>query len=487
MVVPTVHWEDIKLALSLYPDKYDYEMIYFAYQLALRAHGTQTRASGEPYIHHPLAIARRLIDFKADQDTIIAGLLHDVPEDTDISISEIEKDFGSGVAQIVNGVTKLSALKYRGMERYAENLRKMFLAMAQDIRVVLVKCADRLHNLETLEALPDEKRKRIAIESIEIYAPIADRLGMGAVKTLLEDLAFPYAYPNEHRVLMQNLADILPQLEENLSQVQKKLPSLFFKSHVPILSLSGRRKGLLSLHRKLKNYENDLSRIYDIIALRAIVPDIGACYHALGVIHAEFTPLPGRIKDYIALPKENGYQSLHTTVFTGSSEGAGHVLEIQIRTQEMHEQAEYGIAAHWSYKDKNGTERARLEWLKELAQWQQGLSSEQFLEGLRLEVFRNRIFCLTPNGDVINLPEGSTPIDFAYAVHTDIGNACVGARVNDVITPLDKELRSGDVVKILTDKNRKKPNADWLSFARTSGAKEKIRQRLREIEVKKNL
>lgn len=484
-----VSWNDLKLEAEKSKIPLDLDLLQLAYELANQAHQGQLRATGEPYIHHPLATAKKLIEMQMEQDVVIAGLLHDVPEDTSVTIEAIEKDFGSKIAKLVAGVTKLSNLKYRGLERYAENLRKMFIAMSADIRVIIIKFADRWHNLTTLEGLKPEKRERIAREALEIYVPIADRLGIGGIKTELEDLAFQWLQPKEFAWLQNEIASSLPMLEDNLNQMEIELKSIFIKDQVKIISQSSRRKGLYSLYKKLINHDRDLNRIFDLIALRIIVPDISSCYQALGSIHAEFTPLPGRIKDYIALPKANGYQSLHTTIFTKRGDHSvidgRQVLEIQIRTPEMHEQAEYGITAHWHYKEHGATkaDTEQLKWVKDLVEWQKHISNEDLVDNLKMDIFKHRIFVLTPNGDAINLPEDATVIDFAYALHTDIGNSCVGARVNAKMVPLNTILKSGDVVEILRDKNRKKPNVDWLSFAVTSGAKEKMNRKLRELDA----
>lgn len=483
-----VTWPEVLAAAKATNGRIDTEILQLAYDMAEQAHRGQIRASGEPYIHHPLAVAKKLIELQTEQDVVVAGLLHDVPEDTDVPIEVIQKDFGTTVANLVAGVTKLSKIKYRGMERYAENLRKMFVAMSSDIRVILIKFADRWHNLTTLGALPEDKRARIAREVIEIYAPIADRLGMGVMKTQLEEMAFAWLDPKDYKWTTKLVESSLPVLEKNLHEITEQLIGMLKKNNITIISVNGRRKGIYSLYKKLLARDRDINRVFDLIALRIIVPDISSCYHALGLIHSVYVPMPGRMKDYIALPKANGYQSLHTTVLTGQSDnvdGKQHVLEIQIRTEEMHEQAEYGItASHWQYKERGSKKRIdqQLQWVHELVEWQRTASNEELIEGLRADVFKNRIFILTPSGDPINLPDGATPIDFAYAVHTDIGNSCVGARINGNMVSLDTELKSGDMVEILTDKNRKKPNPDWIQKVVTSHARSKIRQRLRESQ-----
>lgn len=460
----------------------DLDLVRLAYETAEQAHAGQTRLSGDPVITHPLAVACKLAELHLDEETIIAGLLHDVPEDTSVTLEDIRRDFGDGVAQLVDGVTKLGTLKYRGMERYVENLRKMFVAMAEDIRVILIKFADRIHNLQTLAAHPKpEKRLRIALESLEIYAPIANRLGMGGIKGELEDLAFPYVKPKEYaatkRLLEERLGDITGLLDNVMNTIAFDLR----KRDVHVLDIHGRQKHLFSLYRKLQrpDIDGDLTKVYDLVAVRVIVGSVADCYTALGLIHSLWRPLPGRIKDFIAQPKPNGYQSIHTTVFGPN----GQILEIQIRDKEMHSLAEFGIAAHWHYDESGKPKRGRgdihskLAWVRELSEWQQEIEDEtQYLESLKIDVFRNRIFCFTPKGDVIDLPEAASAIDFAYAVHSDLGNHVTGVRINGQYQHVTTELKSGDVVEIVTDKNRKTPNADWLPYVKTHLARERIRK-----------
>ncbi len=455
----------------------DLDMLKLAFDFALDAHKGQNRVSGEPYIMHPLATSQKLAEMRLDMTTVIAGLLHDVPEDTEHTLEEIEKNFGHDVAKLVAGITKLGQLKYRGMERYAENLRKMFVAMSDDIRVILIKFADRLHNLKTLGALPPEKQYRIARETLEIYAPIADRLSIGKIKGELEDLAFKYVYPEDFKWINKIIPGEYRAKERYLEKIKDEVRKKLAQSNIEIneISLQGRTKHLYSLYKKLLRPEinRDISRVYDLIALRLIVPNIADCYGSLGILHGMYRPMPGRIKDYIANPKPNGYQSLHTTIFTDD----GEVVEFQIRTKEMHELAEYGIAAHWNYKETGGKINAKnLKWLNELVEWQKQIKdNDQFLQTIKFDIFQNRIFVFTPHGDVIELPEGATPIDFAYHVHSSLGDKCVGAKVNDQLVNLGYQLKSGDIVEIITDKNRKTPNPDWLDMAKTSMAKSKIR------------
>lgn len=458
----------------------DLDLIERAYNFSEKAHAGQKRKSGEPYFEHPKATAYKLATFRMDDETIAAGLLHDVPEDTDFDLRDIKKEFGSEIASLVEGVTKLGRLKYRGMQRYVENLRRMFVAMAKDIRVIVIKFADRMHNLETLDALPPDKRRRVALESLEIYAPIADRLGMGDVKGQLEDLAFPYVYPDEYTWLRKKITARQREMEKIMERLQKQVEETLQEHHVPYISVHGRSKHTYSLYKKLLRHNRDLEHIYDLVALRVVVADVSRCYETLGLIHKICPPLKGRIKDYIAQPKPNGYRSLHTTVFTAN----GEIAEIQIRTPEMHEEAEYGIAAHWHYKEIGHYDipKEKYAWVEQIAKLQKEINDdEQYLESLKIDIFQTRIFVFTPRGDVIDLPEDATPIDFAYHIHTDIGHKCVGGRINDQMVPLDTKLKSGDVVEILVDKNRKLPNPDWVQIAKTHSAKRHILHKLNKL------
>jgi GTP pyrophosphokinase len=467
--------EGLITKVKTYLPDIDTTMLVLAYDFADKAHQGQNRASGLAYITHPLATAYNLADLKSDYATIVAGLLHDVPEDTEVTLAEIEKNFGKEVAKLVNGITKLGRIKYRGIERYAENLRKMFIAMAKDIRVIFIKFADRLHNLQTLSYLPPEKQKRIAMETLEIYTPIADRLGMSEIKHKLEDLAFSILFPAEYEWVLSLRQEPLSRQIKNLEKIKKILAKHLSDENINYISIHGRTKRIYSLYKKLLQKDRDINRIYDLIALRVIVPNIQSCYTTIGIIHGLWLPLKGKIKDYIATPKPNGYQSIHTTVFANE----GQIIEFQIRTSEMHEQAEYGIAAHWHYKEKGSMKipEKQAKWIKELLDIQKKVKdSEQYLQQIKLDLFNDRIFIFTPKGDVIELPEDATPIDFAYHVHTDMGNKCMGAKINDQIASLDTKLKSGDMVEILLDKNRKKPNEDWARFVKTKTAKDHIRQ-----------
>lgn len=457
------------------------QLVSDAYQLAAMAHSGQKRHSGEDYIQHPLAVAMKLAEMKTDVTTIIAGLLHDVPENTSITLAEVENAFGKEVASLVEGVTKLGILKYRGLDRYTENLRKMFMAMAEDIRVIIIRFADRLHNLQTLEWQRPDKRRRIALESIEVYAAIAHRLGMWQIKSELEDLSFPYAYPKEYQWTMSLTQDKIKIQEKYLEKIKQIVTKKLVAQKISFKNISVRKKHLYSLYKKLVKKEGDLNKIYDIIALRIIVDNVPDCYKILGLIHQAWTPLKGRIKDYIAQPKANGYQSLHTTVFCEQ----GQIVEFQIRDQHMEDISEHGVAAHWLYKEtpsgKSKIQKDRLVWVEALKELQNNSESHQeFLEKIKSDIIKNRILVFTPKGDVIDLPEGATPIDFAYRIHSDLGNACRGAIINDQLVSLDTPIKSGDVVSILINKNKKKPNSDWLQIAKTYQAKEKIRDALKK-------
>lgn len=467
------------------------------------AHSGQYRKSGEAYIIHSLHAARTLAEIGMDEITIAAGLLHDVPEDTPVTLDEIAKKFGKEVSYLVDGITKLSKIRLQGsqQEYFLENLRKMFLAMAQDIRVVIIKLADRLHNMRTLDALPPEKALRIAKETFEIYVPIANRLGIGEIKAELEDLCFRYLEPENYERVKKLEETYLHDSESYLKRVREKLTELLKNEAIVVKNIETRTKNLYRLHRKLQNHDSDIKRIYDLLAIRIIVPSVSNCYEALGIIHREYRPMVGRIKDYISLPKPNGYQSLHTTIFGPE----GRILEIQIRTEQMNDEAEYGIAAHWMYteKQKGGWRdffvrkkapaankidikaspkaKENLTWINQLREWQKdiGRDDAEFMEGLKIEFFKNHIFAFTPQGDIIELPEEATPIDFAYAIHTDVGHRTNGAKVDGKMVPLDYQIHNAQVVEILTTKDMKKPNKDWLRFVKTSHAKQAIRRELR--------
>ncbi|MEK7649893.1 MAG: RelA/SpoT family protein [Patescibacteria group bacterium] len=463
-------------------------LIKKAFDLSVSSHAGQMRASGDPYITHPIAVAEKLITLKLDAPAIAAALLHDVLEDTELTKEEVERELGSEVAFLVESLTKFDRVRYRGFERAAESMRKMFLAVAEDIRVVIIKLADRLHNMHTLGALAPEKQKRIATETLEIYAPLAYRLGMGEMKGELEDLAFPIIYPVEAKKLAADVKKILPTRTEYVARVAPLVERELHAGGVSHASVNFREKHYYSLWKKLQRYDNDISRITDLVALRIIVDTVEQCYQALGIIHAAWRPVPGRIKDYISMPKPNGYQSLHTTVFCEDD----IMAEFQIRTRAMHEAAEFGVTAHWAYveggKPKAGVKVAeeKIAWIHKLQEWQrdfaEGASNEEFVEALKIDFFRDRIFVLTPRGEVIDLPEGATPIDFAYHVHSEIGDHMTGAKVNGKMVPFTYALASGDTTEVITAKNAK-PNPDWLTIARSSVARGHIRAALRRMGI----
>lgn len=455
----------------------DISLIERAYAAAQKAHEGQKRFSGEPYFIHVYETAKKLAEIGMDAPTVAAGFLHDSVEDNLLSEEVVLKDFGEEVLFLVSGVTKLGKLRYQGLERHAESLRKLFIATAQDVRVLVIRLADRLHNVKTLSAIPSEdKRKRIAIETIEVFVPLADRLGMGMLRGELEDAAFQYAFPKEYKEVHEILKERKALDQEYVTKVHRSLQKKLAEAGVKAVRMDERVKHMYSLYQKLKRKSMESDKIYDIVALRVIVPTISDCYTTLGVIHNTWRPLPGRIKDYIAIPKPNGYQSLHTTIFTGD----GGIAEIQIRTPEMHEEAEYGIASHLSYKGHpvkavNGGTKKEPPWIAQLLDWQKNVSeSKEFLSELKMDFFKHRVFVFTPKGDVIDLPDESSVVDFAYAIHTDIGNHMSGARVNKKMVSLDTKLHNGDIVEILTRKDAK-PSSKWLKAARTTLARKQIR------------
>jgi GTP diphosphokinase / guanosine-3',5'-bis(diphosphate) 3'-diphosphatase len=451
----------------------DLKLIKKAYEFANVAHAGQKRATGVDYIEHSLNTAYNLAELRLSTAIIMAGLLHDVPEDTERTLEEIKKEFGSDIAKMVEGITKLSNIKYRGIERYVENLRKMFVAMAEDIRVILIKFADRLHNLQTLYALPANKQKRIAMETLEIYTPIANRLGIGELQSKLEDAAFKYSNPDEYNFIEQLIKTNLPQKKEALNRMTIAIKKELEDSKTSYLKIFGRTKHYYSYYRKYLKYNKNEKNIYDLIAIRIIVDSVVNCYTILGIIHNKYKPIRGKIKDYIAQPKPNGYQSLHTAVFGENNE----VIEIQIRTQEMNDQAEFGIASHWNYKENKSDSYKNISWVNELASWLKNIQdNDEFLEGAKIDIFKNRIFVFTPKGDVIDLPEDASPVDFAYHIHTDIGDRCTQALVNSEMVQLKHKLKNGDVVEILINKNKKGPNPDWLKFVKTRTARSHIEQ-----------
>lgn len=464
-----------------------------AYTVANEAHKGQKRKSGADYIEHTLETARILAEIGMESRTIAAGLLHDVPEDTTFTLEQVKEKFGAEVADLVDGVTKLGKIKLRGSreEYFLENLRKMFLAMAADIRVVIIKLADRLHNMRTLSHLPLEKQERIARETMEIYAPIANRLGIGEIKGELEDLCFKYLDAENYATTLNLVEKHIHESDTYIASATETFKKELQKEGVPIIDITGRSKHLYRLYLKLKQHDMDIHRIYDLVAIRVIVPSITNCYEALGLIHKKYRPMVGRIKDYISLPKPNGYQSLHTTIFGPES----RILEIQIRTQKMHDEAEFGIAAHWIYTEKEKKTwknilfrqntvipNKELAWVKQLQEWQKeiGRDDEEFLKSLKIDFFKNHIFAFTPKGDIIHLPEESTVVDFAYAIHSEIGSRIAGAKVDRKMVSLDYHIQNGQVVEILTSKDDRKPNRDWLDSIKTSTAKSHIRKQLKK-------
>jgi GTP diphosphokinase / guanosine-3',5'-bis(diphosphate) 3'-diphosphatase len=451
------------------------DLVQLAYEFAEEAHRGQLRRSGEPYIQHPLHTAFVLAEIKADLNTIIAGLLHDVPEDTAITLEDVQKNFGEDVAKLVEGITKLSKIKYRGIERYAESLRKMFLFMAEDLRVILIKFADRLHNLKTIEHLPPEKQRRIAQETMEIFAPIAGLLGIWRLKWQMEDICFKILYPEEFQVLQQRYEVEQKAERDQLILKSKNLLGEKLEEAGIKHEIAGRFKHLFSIWQKMHRKDRRFDEIQDVFALRVVVDSVEDCYKVLGIVHSIWRPKISRFKDYISVPKPNGYRSLHTTVFGID----GKATEFQIRTREMDDEALYGVAAHIYYKlDSHGHDKKNEpRWIKELLELQKSYEdTHDFVSRAKFEVFRNRIFVYTPKGDVYDLPSGSTVVDFAYAVHTDIGNHCTSATVNDKIAALDSTLKSGDLCEIVTDKKRKGPSRDWLKFVKTNRARNKIKQ-----------
>ena len=467
-------FEDILERVQDYNPEADLDLLRKAYIFSAREHRNQKRRSGEPYLVHPLEVAFILADIHLDTASIVAGLLHDVVEDTLTTEEAVGDYFGKDVAHIVAGVTKISKLEFTSPEQAeAENLRKMILAMVDDIRVILVKLADRLHNMRTLQHLQPVKRERIARETKEIYAPIANRLGIGKFKVELEDLAFQYLQPEAHREVTRALNSRRKVSRKFIDGIREQLISAMAESKISA-EISGRMKATYSIHQKMKVQKISIDEVYDYCAFRILTNTVKDCYGAMGIVHSIWRPVPGRIKDYIAMPKPNRYQSLHTSVMTDK----GHPFEVQIRTREMHRIAEEGIAAHWQYKegqDFTGKEAERVSWLRQLMEWQQDLDDPRdFLEMVKVDLFPEEVYTFTPKGNVLSFPTGATPIDFAYSIHTDVGHRCVGAKANGRIVPLKYELRNGDIVEILTQANRH-PSRDWLSLAKTSRARSKIR------------
>jgi GTP pyrophosphokinase len=463
-------------------DRLDHDVLVRAYRFTEIAHAGQVRHSGEPYVSHCVEVARILADLQLDTTTVASGLLHDIVEDTQYTVADVEAEFGPEVAQIVDGLTKIANLPLTSREdRQVENYRKLLLSIAKDARVILIKLADRLHNMRTLDWLAPEKRRRIAQETRDLYAPLAHRFGMAKMRWELEDLAFKHLEPEGYRALAKLVAAKRGEREELIAQMKEPLEKRLAEAGIPDVEVTGRPKHLWSIYKKMQQRDRPYEDIYDLLAIRVIVPNVLECYHALGVIHDGWTPVQERIKDYIAQPKSNGYQSLHTTVF-----GPGRQLfEIQIRTREMHKTADFGIAAHWLYKEssKSTDELDRhLAWFRQVLELQLDAETPgEFLEFLKLDLYQDEIFVFTPTGDVIQLPKGATPLDFAFAVHTQVGAHCAGAKINGRIAPLSRELKNSETVEILTNPNAR-PSRDWLAHVRTGRARHKIRQWLRQEE-----
>ena len=483
--MPTT-WEEYKKRLPKYSDK-DLKFIAAGFELASNSHQNQKRASGEDYITHPIEVSLKTAGIGLDAKAVTAALLHDTVEDTSTDLKTIRKKFGDEVAFLVNALTKINAIHLQSDEKTVESARKMFLAISQDIRVVIIKLLDRLHNMETLASLAEKDKKRISLETLEIYGPIADRLGMGEIKAKLEDLAFRYAYPDECDWIQKEIKEKIPQREKYLEKIIPIVRKELAGEKIKIVSIHCRAKHYYSLWKKLLRYDMEWSLIFDLVAVRIVVSNIENCYATLGALHKLWRPLPGRIKDYIALPKQNGYQSLHTTVFCVDKT----ITEFQIRTPEMHNEAECGIAAHWAWEMAGKPASVakipaspKFNWVKQLRQWHKAFDKDaqrdkSFLESLKIDFFKDRVFVLTPKGDVVDLPEGSTPIDFSYQIHSEIGNHMSAAKVNNRIVPFDYQLASGDMAEITVQKN-KKPNPEWLTIAKTSLAKNHIRGYLKK-------
>ncbi|KOM95600.1 (p)ppGpp synthetase [Clostridium botulinum] len=479
--------EDLMIKIKYSFTEREIEFIKKAYNFACNAHKEQKRISGEPYITHPEEVAIILFEMGMDVNTMIAGLMHDVVEDTQYTYEDVAKEFGNEVADLVNGVTKLGKIEYKTKEeQQADNVRKMLLAMTKDIRVILIKLADRLHNMRTLRFMPVEKQKEKAQETLDIYAPLAHRLGISKIKWELEDLSFRYINPNEYYFLVRKIAEKRAEREEHIKEIISNLQQNLKRAGIES-EIDGRPKHFYSIYKKMHNKNKNLDQIFDLTAVRILVDTVKDCYAALGIAHTVYKPIPGRFKDYIAMPKPNMYQSLHSTVMGVG----GRPFEIQIRTYEMHKTAEYGIAAHWKYKE--GVENSnnidlKLTWLREMLDWQKETTDpEEFMQGFKIDLFSDEVFVFTPKGKVISLPNRATPVDFAYKIHTDIGHRCIGAKVNGKMVPLDYELKTGEIIEVLTSTTPKGPNLDWLSMVKSNQAKSKIRAWFKKEDKEENI